>query len=40
VDFLFSKMAARRERSALDTSKLLELLHRLAKSDEQVRVWP
>lgn len=29
-------MAARRERSALDTTKLLELLLRLAKSDTEV----
>ncbi|KAI8477153.1 MAG: hypothetical protein J3K34DRAFT_455469 [Monoraphidium minutum] len=35
VDFLFSKMAARRERSELDTTKLLELLLRLARSDGQ-----
>lgn len=37
VDFLFGKMAARRERSPLDTSKLLDLLLRLARSDQQVR---
>ena len=37
VDFLFGKMAAKRERSTLDTTKLLDLLLRLARSDEQVR---
>lgn len=30
-------MAAKRERSTLDTTKLLDLLLRLAKSDQQVR---
>jgi hypothetical protein len=30
-------MAAKRERSTLDTTKLLDLLLRLARSDEQVR---
>ena len=40
VDFLFSKMAAKRERTELDTTKLLELLVRLARSDPQVRSAP
>lgn len=40
VDFLFAKMSAERERTELDTIKLLELLVKIAGADEQVRGWP